>query len=84
MHLNNIKEGLIAQNIQDKLLKQLKKLNNFNIKKAKKAMVFSPNFPLGWPFGLYTPLLILICWSTLSRNQVSQQQKQGEPPPPPS
>ena len=44
-------EGPIAQNIQDTLLKQLKKLENFNLKKAKKAMAFSPNFPLGWPFG---------------------------------
>ena len=59
MHLNDLKEGPIAQNIQDTLLKQLKKLENFNIKKAKKAMAFSPNFPLGWPFGRHTPPLLL-------------------------
>ena len=29
----------------------VEKLENFNLKKAKKAMAFSPNFPLGWPFG---------------------------------
>ena len=50
-HLNNLKEGPIAQNIQDTLLKQLKKLENLNLKKSKKAMAFLPNFPLGWPFG---------------------------------
>ena len=44
VHLNNLKEGHIAQNIQDTLLKQLKKLENFNIKKAKKAMAFRKIF----------------------------------------
>ena len=54
VHVNNLKDGPIAQNIQDTLLKQLKKLEKFNIKKAKKAMAFSPNFPLGWPFCRHT------------------------------
>ena len=45
VHLNNLKEGPIAQNIQDTLRKQFKKLENLNIKKGKKAMAFSLNFP---------------------------------------
>ena len=35
VHLNNLKEGPIAQNIQDKLLKQLKKLEKCNIIKCQ-------------------------------------------------
>ena len=57
VHLNNLKEGPIAQNIQDTLLKQLKKLENFNI---KKAMAFSPTLSLGWPFGRHIPLFIVL------------------------
>ena len=55
MHLNNLKEGPIAQNIQDTLLKQLKKTRKLKYKIAKNAMAFSPNFPLGWPFGRHAP-----------------------------
>ena len=70
MHLNNLKEGPIAQNIQDTLLKQLKKLEDFNIKKAKKAMAFWPNLPLGWPFGHNTPLPPPPRFSTIRLEQI--------------
>ena len=33
----------------------VEKTRKLKYKIAKKAMAFSPNFPLGWPFGRHTP-----------------------------